>query len=245
MIDILILFFYYNRPNLILNAINSLNEIEYKNFKIAFIDDGSDDPGEFILKKKLSKEVLDKVVFYNTNTTKEEKLKFGGSIFGMYANKAILESNSSHAIMLCDDDAIVNDYFKNLNNYFLNNDVNYCYSKVYFYNPEIEKYKKNIHSNFNHAGSFYDLNQYNLPINPANKVDSSQVCWKIRCNIEKNIWFPYPKTRCLDSFFYQKMYENYGMCYPTNFYAQYKGTFSDQLGNRWSENNNEYDIKIK
>ena len=40
------------------------------------------------------------------------------------------------------------------------------------------------------------------------------------------------------------MYENYGFCYPTNFYSQYKGTFFDQLGNRWSENKNEYDITL-
>ena len=38
----LILFFYYNRPEMVLNAIKSLNKNTYKNFEIAFIDDGSD-----------------------------------------------------------------------------------------------------------------------------------------------------------------------------------------------------------
>ena len=40
----LIIFFYYNRPDMVRNALNSINKLTYKNFEIAFIDDGSETP---------------------------------------------------------------------------------------------------------------------------------------------------------------------------------------------------------
>ena len=49
----LILLFYYNRPKMVLNALNSINKLSYKNFEIAFIDDGSDNPGEPVVKETL------------------------------------------------------------------------------------------------------------------------------------------------------------------------------------------------
>ena len=38
------------------------------------------------------------------------------------------------------------------------------------------------------------------------------------------------------------MYNKIGYCFPTNFYGQYKGVFSDQLGCR---NINEFQVNIK
>jgi len=235
----LILLFYYERPNIVKNALCSLNELSYTNFEVAFIDDGSNTPGKLIADEILKPEILNRVTFYNTNDSIEQKRNQGGSVFGKLANDAILNSDAEYAIMLCDDDAIVPDYLLYLNEYFtLNEFVTYCYSKVYFFNPSIETYKSfKEHATYNHPGSTYSLNHYREPINPVGKVDASQICWKTSCNKQGNIWFPYPQTRGLDAALYQQLFDKYGHCYPTFTYGQYKGAFADQLGNRFANDN--------
>ena len=86
---ILILLFYYDRPEMVKNALKSIENSSYKNFTIAFIDDGSPNPGKPVVEEILSSENLKKVVFYNTNQSSEDKNKQGGSIFGKYANIAM------------------------------------------------------------------------------------------------------------------------------------------------------------
>ena len=39
-LKILILLFYYDRPEMVKNALKSIENSSYKNFTIAFIDDG-------------------------------------------------------------------------------------------------------------------------------------------------------------------------------------------------------------
>jgi glycosyltransferase involved in cell wall biosynthesis len=240
----LILLFYYDRPDIVKHALNSLNELNYENFEIAFIDDGSKHPGELVAKEILRPEILNRVTFYNTNDSVEKKIEQGGSVFGKLANEAILNSDAQYTIMLCDDDAIVSNYLLYLNEYFqLNDFVHYCYSKVYFFNPELESYTNaKEYSTYNHPGSTYTLNHYTEPINPVGKVDASQICWKTSCNKEGNVWFPFPQTRGLDAALYQQLFDKYGYCYPTFTYGQYKGAFSGQLGNRYIDTNNEFNI---
>ena len=61
----LILLFYYNRPKMVLNALTSINKLSYKNIEIAFIDDGSDHPGEPVAREHLNPSILKNVKFYN------------------------------------------------------------------------------------------------------------------------------------------------------------------------------------
>lgn len=240
----LILLFYYNRPNIVKNALNSLNALNYTNFEIAFIDDGSEIPGKSIAEEILSDDILRNVTFYNTNDSVQQKIKQGGSVFGKLANEAIKNSDAEYAIMLCDDDAVVSDYLLYLNEYFqLNDFIAYCFSKVYFFNPSKETYKEfKEYSTYMHPGSTYSLNHYTEPINPVGKVDASQICWKTSCNKDGDIWFPYPLTRGLDAALYQQLFDKYGYCYPTFTYGQYKGAFADQLGNRWIDKQDEFGV---
>ena len=241
---ILILLFYYNRPQMVVNALKSLNKSTYNNIEIAFIDDGSPNPGKPIAESILDKDLLQKTIFFNTNQTTEQKIKQGGSIFGKFANQAIKNSSSNIALMLCDDDALTPGYLEYLNAYFnLNPDVNHCYSKVLFYDPSKEDYTQSKESTtYNHPGTTYKLNHYDKPINAYCKVDSSQVAWRTKCNIEGKIWFPYPQTRNLDASLFNQLYSQFGFCYPTHYIVQCKGAFEDQLGNRFSENKNEFEI---
>lgn len=241
---ILILLFYYNRPEIVKNALKSINKSSYKNFTIAFIDDGSPNPGKPIVEQTLDPELLSKVTFYNTNHTIEDKIAQGGSIFGKLANEAIENTQCDLSIMLCDDDALTPGYLEYLNSYFnLNPEVNHCYSKVLFFDPTKEDYTKSKDSTtFSHPGTTYNLNHYTTPINPYCKVDSSQVAWKVKCNKEQNIWFPFPQTRNLDAALYKELYNKCGPSYPTHFYGQCKGSFKDQLGNRYNHSKNEYKV---
>lgn len=243
---ILILLFYYDRPEMVKNALNSINESSYTNLKIAFIDDGSKTPGKPIVEQILKPELLNKTTFYNTNHSVEDKINQGGSIFGKLANEAIQTLKCDLAIMLCDDDALTSYYLEYLNEYFkLNPEVNHCYSKVLFFDPSKEHYSKATKEcNYIHPGSSYEiLNIWETPINPYCKVDSSQVAWRTSCNIDNNIWFPYPQTKNLDASLYEQLYNKCGPCYPTFIYGQYKAAFDDCLGNRVKDNiNNEYKI---
>jgi glycosyltransferase involved in cell wall biosynthesis len=240
----LILLFYYDRPEMVKNALRSINKSTYTNFTIAFIDDGSTTPGKPIVEETLSPDLLSKVIFYNTNHSIADKIKQGGSIFGKLANEALQTTKCDIALMLCDDDALTPGYLEYLNEYFkLNSEVNHCYSKVLFYNPTKEDYTQSKETiNFNHSGTTYNLNHYDTPINPYCKVDSSQVAWRVKCNLENNIWFPYPQTRNLDASLYKQLYEKCGECYPTFTFGQCKGAFEDQLGNRYNSTNNEYQV---
>jgi len=240
----LILLFYYDRPEMVKNALRSINKSTYTNFTLAFIDDGSLNPGRPIVEETLSSDLLNKVIFYNTNHSITDKIEQGGSIFGKLANEALQTTKCDIALMLCDDDALTPGYLEYLNEYFkLNPKINHCYSKVLFYNPTKEDYTQSKETApFIYDMGVYNLNNYTTPIDPYCKVDSSQVAWRIKCNLENNIWFPYPQTRNLDAFLYKQLYEKCGECYPTFIFGQCKGAFEDQLGNRYNSTNNEYQV---
>lgn len=239
---ILILLFYYDRPEMVKNALKSIENSSYKNFTVAFIDDGSPNPGKPVVEEILSPENLEKVVFYNTNQSSDDKNKQGGSIFGKYANIAMETLESDITIMLCDDDALTPNYLEHLNHYYTQNpEIQHSYSKVLFYDPSKEDYTQSKKTtSFAHRGSTLYLNSFDTPIEPWGKFDASQVAWRTNCNIK----FPYPQTRALDSSVCKQLGDHHGLCYPTHIEGQCKGAFADQLGNRWADGKEEYKVNI-
>lgn len=228
---ILILLPYYKREKIVLNALNSIKAITYDNWELCFIDDSGDNS----FKDTLLNFGLDnsKIKYVSIMESDSYKKMNGGSSHGYYMNESIINSNADIAIMLSDDDALVSNYLENLNEYFNNNDVKWCYSSLFFYMPDKETYLNGRETINNKQTKINKgLNSYKDPINPYCKVDASQVAWLIECNKKHGAWFDYPKTRNLDASFYKKMYEKVGPCYPTFFYSQYKGVFHDQLGER-------------
>ena len=220
----LILLFYYNRPKMVLNALNSINKLSYKKFEVAFIDDGSDNPGEPIVRETLKPSFLKKVTFYNTNDTVKVKIERGGSNFGKLANEAVKNSDADIVLMLCDDDALFSDYLNYLNRFYLfNNRINYAYCKLKYYDPSKEAYTK---------AKVNEEDITNKLINPVTNLDSSQVSWRRSCMVEKDFWFPYPRTRNLDAVMFVHLWHHYKHCAPLKEFGQYKGIFDDQLGNR-------------
>jgi len=127
--------------------------------------------------------------------------------------------------MLCDDDAIYPTYFDNLCTYYVDNPtIQYAYSHVLLFNPEVDNYKE-CTSRINHLN-------YAVPINPVCHVDASQVSWRLAASKAHNITFPYPQTACLDAVVYQQLFNALGVCHYTGFVGQYKGWFDGQLGRR-------------
>jgi len=241
----LILLFYYNRPEIVKNALHSIASLEYDNYEVALINDSEDTKGVDITNYIEGTACIDKFKYYDINQSVKDKVNQGGSIFGKYANIAIQESDADCVVMLCDDDAIVSTYLTDLDKYYTSNpNIQWTYSKVLYYNPELEIYLQasdNV-DRVKHMGAIVDLNKHTTPINPDCACDTSQVSFRRSCFTDNNIWFPYPKTRNLDSAIYSQMYNTIGYCFPTNFYGQYKGVFSDQLGCR---NVNEFQVNIK
>lgn len=240
----LILLFYYERPKMVLNALQSVNELEGENWELAFIDDGSKASGEVVARKELSSRALAKTKFYNVSYKYESKESLKGSIFGKYTNEAIKNSDAELAIMLCDDDALMPNYIQDLSKYYLEHpEVNYAYSYVKYFDPSNQHYKEgNEIPTYWHPGSTYTLNMHLTPIAPVCAVDASQVSWRTSCNKIDNIWFPFPKTRGLDAALFEQLYAKYGLCHPLGKFGQYKGAFADQLGNRTG---GDYNVIVK
>lgn len=234
---ILILMAYYNRPRMVEIALNSIKNQGYKNWQLAFVDDGSEFPGEPIVREILSEEI-DKVIFFNTNHTAQDKINNGGSHFAGYWNTAMRMSNADIAIMLCDDDALYPDYLFNLSEYYkLNENIIYSYGHVSVFDP-------NKFNGFNNLSLNRDSSlNHTSPINPYCMVDASQVSWRIKNVLEKNIAFPTPKTSDLDAQLYGQLFNHFGNCVYNGIIAQYKGVHTDQLGKRTVDMYEVKDIK--
>lgn len=224
---ILVLMAYYNRPKMARFALETLRHQNYKNWTLAFVDDGSDQPGSELVADILSDDLY-KVAFYNTRDTEQQKLDQGGSRFGAYWNEAMYSSNSDIAVMLCDDDGLYGDYLEALAQFYdENKQIAYSYGHVRVYDPTLLPSVDNV---VTHGDTF--LNRNYLPINPYCQVDASQVSWRVRPAVEAGVKFPWPQTAALDADLYQQLFDQFGPCVYNGLVAQYKGVYAKQLGNR-------------
>ena len=215
------------------NALLSIKNLNYDDWHLAFIDDGSIKPGKPVAEEIL-KEHLDKVTFYNTEHSIDDKNRQGGSMVGVTMNQALADSNAEMAIMLCDDDALVPSYFSDLREWSMKNpDSHYCYSHVILYNPFEEKPHEEFDSPFLLRKISHQLHKFNRrkcwynktqQVYPEAKLDASQVAWRTYCN-DKAL-FPARRTCHLDSAFYRDLGQYYG------FFGQYKGLHDDTLSIR-------------
>lgn len=239
---ILILLVYYKRPTIVLNALNSIKHSTYKNWELCFIDDSGDEEfKETLFNFGLP---IEKVKYVPIFDSVDKKKEMGGVRTGKFMNQCIMESDSDIAIMLCDDDALTHPYLEKLNIFFSKNpNINHCYSHLVFFDPDIENYTESkIEPPKNKLPSDYSLNKYNVPINPAAKVDASQVAWRTKCNKEGNVWFDELRLMNHDEDFYHKLYNKYGVSYYSGFIGQCKGVSEKQLGNRVRLKNKPYDL---
>lgn len=225
----LILLFYYERPKIFLNALNSILENNYyENFEVHVIDDGSTQRAEPIV-REVCHHIIDKFKFTYIEDTIENKKSRGGSIFGKYANEAMLLSDSDHVIPLCDDDALYPGFLFRLNDYLNieeNKDKKYIYHHLVIYDSLTETYKQG----FERHNTNYYTNNWTQPINCNCRVDSSQVTFSNHAfKNSPNVRYPFPKTDNLDAFIFQKMFENWGYGHFSGLIGQIKSDNQDNL----------------
>lgn len=219
----LILLPYFNRPNLVKFAINSVTNQSYDNWQLVICDDGSDVHIDEVLS---SMQVNDSRISIKRLEDSIEYKERSGSRSGKMLNEAMSKSDSDVVIVLCDDDGLFPEYLNELKEFYeKNQDTMYSYGHVSIYNPQQFIDLDSLpEPNFNITlNNFHDLN-------PVCVVDASQVSWRL--NENTNSLFPSPQTAALDAVVFQKLYELYGLCKFNNTVAQYKGWFIDQMGNR-------------
>lgn len=222
---ILILMVYYERPTLVRNALNSILKASkyHQDWHLAFFDDGSQTPGQPIVEEML-KDHLDKITFYNSHMTPEEK-EIEGCKVGHYLNKMSLENPGDILIVLCDDDELYPEYLMNLSKFFTENPKETsCYSKIHLYNPMLEK-SENVDNLIGH------YNQWTGYIRPDCRVEGSQVAWR-REAVDKGVRWQESCTGNHDVYFLQDLFEKTGVTAESGFIAAYKGCHSKQLGRR-------------
>lgn len=227
----LVLLFYYERPELLRRALESVKNSAYKNWDLCVIDDGTNKPGLSVIDDCFSHEerLLHRINYIQTFDSEERKYARGGSQFGEYANIAIKISDADVVLMLCDDDLLMPNYMDDLSRFYQENPgVKYSYSHLRFYDPTL-----GLPGEDNTVDDSYTryLNSRSHPINPVRRVDSSQVSWRRKNWIDDGIEFPSPRTSNLDEVIYGHMYAAWGDCIFNGITAQWKGIHDGQLIN--------------
>lgn len=225
-----LIIFYYKRPLIVLNALESILKSDYDNWHLTLIDDsGNNEFEDSFLKFGFDPK---KITYLPILMSDDEKIKKGGSIFGKYTNDVISKTDADVIIPICDDDAIFPNYMTNLNKFYQDNpNKNWAYCHLEYFDPNTQKYSEST-ENFQSPFGRPNLNSHTLPINPSMRVDSSQVTFRKRAFTEGNVWYPYPYTADLDAYLFRNMFLKWGSCPYAGFKGQYKGWFADQLGKR-------------
>lgn len=228
---------YYKRPKIVLNALQSIKELDYDNWHLFFIDDSGDTSFKDTLDNfGLPKE---KYSYLPIMESDETKIKQGGSRHGEFINKAFYENGFDIGITLCDDDALFKDYLSNLNRFYSHTNEVWGYCHVKFYNPEKEHYSQASPTCVDPSFNTSLLNLYTDRIAPSCKVDSSQVSFRLDAFKHLGIKYPFPRNRDLDRSVFEQLQVYLGSSCPfIGCYGQYKGWFKNQLGFRhWATKN--------
>lgn len=258
----LILLIYCQRPRMVLNALKSVRDQNHDDWELAIIDDTA---REFLPRQAIANVLFDvfpeaeyldscvadkykydcwvipetnKVItVYTINDTLDMK-KNSSSRHGEFMNLAMREAETAKfGIMLCDDDALYPSYLKKVNQFFLDNSYAWGYGHVTLFDP-------NVHS-WPNIPTGERFNSYTEPIEPPNRLDASQVAWRLECNREGGAWFEEGRTKANDYYFYRNIFRRYGYCHFMDCLAQYKGWYLQQLSNRHGDQMYEGDFDIQ
>lgn len=223
---ILILCAYYDRPNMIRRALESVQMQQHQDWELAFCDDGSLVPGEPIVREIFGDDP--RIIYYNTHDSVEQKYAQGGSRHGMMLNEAMIKSKADICIILCDDDALYPGYLAGLSDFYEKYpEINYSYGHVSVYDPLNFPGWDRLVDNYDNF-----INDHVGPINPVCQVDASQVSWRRKAGLYNGVLFPAPLTAALDAAVYGRMFQVFGPCVFNMLTTQYKGIFWGQMGNR-------------
>lgn len=238
---------YYERPNMVRFALESIRRQNYSNWELCFVDDTETGSGEQSVLDIFGKDP--RVSYHCTKDSLEKKTSQGGSRVGYFWNRAIYNSNSEISFVLCDDDYLDKTYLADLDEWYSKNpEVMYAHSDFVQYNPFVVKTIDEVDLNTiyqpytNRDGNILKQRvcEVNYDTKAAGVLDASQVSWRnisfkkygvkfddIRGEQSRN--FDLVLFTQLDSLFDQSQY--------TGIIGQYKGDHSDQFGHRVDKGN--------
>lgn len=230
-LKILVILFYYDRPNLVKIFLQSLKEQTYKNWELVFIDDSEQPlPGFKSLTDIFGTlESLKKIKYITTQDTQTQKEERGGSLIGKFANEAMLESKADIAIIGCDDDALLPTYFEKLNAFYKSRPfTSYSYCDAVVFNPLVDNWRDKL----GEPASEHFINTNHNPHCMGNSKDSSQGSWRLDIIRTKYVRFPHPLTACLDYHMWMALYQVCGMGVFNGITGVLKAYWPKQLGGR-------------
>lgn len=222
----LILLPYFNRPKLLLNALNSLKQSTNQDWLLAFIDDASPTPeGRQHVHEVLGYAVVqDRVFFYAVS--KEMKEQCMWTTQPIHMNIAMRQIDSDLTVILCDDDALLPDYIENCVQWFSTNPQElYGFSNVRLFFPDAgETPNESLPIRAFHTNRL-------VATNPVNAIDASQIVWRSKIALERGCFFDEARQYDHDASMWEVMWaKGYGLCPFMGFYGQYKGIHQYQLG---------------
>lgn len=227
----LIILFYYERPELLKRALESVRQ-QQGDWEICLIDDGNFFKARDVLLEDMR--IGHKISLIEINDheymkkNREVTKGAGGSVIGAYANVALATTDADYALILCDDDVLEPNYLYELSQYYIKNpQIKYSYCHLKFQNPLTLETEENEYTRY--------LNSKTHPINPVNELDSSQISWNVRAWREGEISFPFPHTVSLDREIYSQMFARWGECEFNGIIGQTKGIHNGQLIHRKEE----------
>ena len=225
---ILVLLPTYNRVDGLTRALESIKRQDYKNWKIALVDDGCIVPAKDIASGIFDEDELKNVIFYHTNESAETKLErknkstgydtrdqHAGAYFFPTINQAMNENDFDIGIFLCDDDLLITGYFSALNTFYKHNaEVMYSYSNCVLFDERYEDWQsaRTLIHRFLRIGK----------VNPFMNLDTSQVSWRSSVFKIDGCRLLETSHSNFDAHWYQSIANVHGLCAPNFLLSQYK-----------------------
>ncbi len=253
---------YYNRPNMVCNALESIRDQDYDNFYLTFIDDGSAEiPGgtagapiaKRILKDKIGEyrhtftypgdyveEVYDKASFIYIFDTPDKKIEQKGSRHPHFMNEAVLRlpREEDVAVVVCDDDLLNLFYLKDLHKFYKENpDLDSSYCHVIPFDP----FTEDAHPNMVERANGFWLNHGTMVMRYC-RVDSTQVTYRKRCFSVYGCRYHSPWERASDADLFAQLDAITGACMFNGLIGQFKCCSPKQLSYRISVEDIYYNV---
>lgn len=222
----LIVLVYFDRPNMVRYALESIRDLTTDRWHLAFIDDGSITPGQPIVQDVL-RDHADRTWFYLGNDSEAVKRAQNGSRHGEAMTAAIRDCPGDIVTILCDDDALIPDGLEKVLDWYTDNpEAMYSWSRVRTFDPFQGKPGPHVPPRAD------GLNRHQGTISPSCMVDSSQVTFRASAVRDDGCHYPALGTCALDASMFEQLQERYGLCPANGIELQYKAEFDDQMGNR-------------
>lgn len=233
---------YFERPNMVRFALESIRRQAYQNWELCFVDDTATRSGEQAVKDIFGDDP--RVFYYCTEDSPERKAEQGGSRMCKFWNTFILGRETDVNFVLCDDDYLRIYYLEKLNEWYINNpNVKYAHSDVVQYNPFETKELYEIPEGdifkpyTNYKGRTLPDRTLGVKRNSpaAGQCDASYVSWKTSTFKKDGVRFndvQGKQSRDFDYAMFIQLDQIYGQSTYTGIIGQYKGTHPDQFGPR-------------